>query len=59
MSEASTFLYFVRHAESRYVEGQERERGLTEQVIKMQERLPVCSTGSRFSCSILALTGER
>ncbi|MGE6666716.1 histidine phosphatase family protein [Paenibacillus xylanexedens] len=31
MNEASTFLYFVRHAESRYVEGQERERGLTEQ----------------------------
>lgn len=31
MSEASTVLYFVRHAESRYVEGQERERGLTEQ----------------------------
>jgi len=31
MSEASTVLYFVRHAESQYVEGQERERGLTEQ----------------------------
>lgn len=31
MSETSTVLYFVRHAESRYVEGQERERGLTEQ----------------------------
>lgn len=29
MSEANTVLYFVRHAESRYVEGQERERGLT------------------------------
>ncbi|WFR61621.1 histidine phosphatase family protein [Paenibacillus amylolyticus] len=31
MSEVSTFLYFVRHAESRYVAGQERVRGLTEQ----------------------------
>ncbi|RPK30549.1 histidine phosphatase family protein [Paenibacillus xylanexedens] len=31
MSEASTFLYFVRHAESQYIAGQERERGLTEQ----------------------------
>ncbi|MEK4435470.1 MULTISPECIES: histidine phosphatase family protein [Paenibacillus] len=31
MSEESrTILYFVRHAESAYVEGQERERGLTE-----------------------------
>ncbi|MDM5278137.1 histidine phosphatase family protein [Paenibacillus silvae] len=29
--EAHTRLYFVRHAESRYVEGRERERGLTEQ----------------------------
>lgn len=28
---AHTRLYFVRHAESRYVEGRERERGLTEQ----------------------------
>ncbi|NUU76537.1 histidine phosphatase family protein [Paenibacillus xylanilyticus] len=30
-NEATTVLYFVRHAESAYVEGQERERGLTEQ----------------------------
>nr|WP_154893479.1 histidine phosphatase family protein [Paenibacillus xylanexedens] len=28
--ESRTILYFVRHAESAYVEGQERERGLTE-----------------------------
>lgn len=30
-AEAYTSLYFVRHAESRFIEGQERERGLTEQ----------------------------
>ncbi|OPG99690.1 histidine phosphatase family protein [Chryseobacterium mucoviscidosis] len=30
-NEANTALYFVRHAESEYMEGQERERGLTEQ----------------------------
>lgn len=30
-NEAHTALYFVRHAESEYMEGQERERGLTEQ----------------------------
>ncbi|KOY17330.1 histidine phosphatase family protein [Paenibacillus xylanivorans] len=30
-NEANTALYFVRHAESEYIEGQERERGLTEQ----------------------------
>ncbi|MGF6355583.1 2,3-bisphosphoglycerate-dependent phosphoglycerate mutase [Paenibacillus sp. 4624] len=30
-AEACTSLYFVRHAESRFIEGQERERGLTEQ----------------------------
>ena len=29
--EAYTSLYFVRHAESRFIEGKERERGLTEQ----------------------------
>ncbi|MEO2203833.1 histidine phosphatase family protein [Paenibacillus pabuli] len=29
--EVRTTLYFVRHAESAYVEGQERERGLTDQ----------------------------
>ncbi|AWB45595.1 hypothetical protein DCC85_16275 [Paenibacillus sp. CAA11] len=27
----NTMLYFVRHAESEYIEGQERMRGLTEQ----------------------------
>ncbi|MCM3132228.1 histidine phosphatase family protein [Paenibacillus polysaccharolyticus] len=30
-AEAYTSLYFVRHVESRFIEGQERERGLTEQ----------------------------
>ncbi|WP_315795457.1 histidine phosphatase family protein [Paenibacillus sp. BIC5C1] len=30
-NEANTALYFVRHAESEYIEGQERERSLTEQ----------------------------
>ncbi|WP_408894787.1 histidine phosphatase family protein [Paenibacillus taichungensis] len=30
-NKANTALYFVRHAESEYIEGQERERSLTEQ----------------------------
>lgn len=30
-NEANTALYFIRHAQSEYMEGQERERGLTEQ----------------------------
>lgn len=57
MSEASTFLYFVRHAESRYVEGQERERGLTEQGHQDAGTVASLLQGSRFNCSIPALTG--
>ncbi|WP_240767985.1 hypothetical protein [Paenibacillus amylolyticus] len=59
MSEASTVLYFVRHAESRYVEGQERERGLTEQGHQDAGTVASLLHGEQIHCSILALTGER
>ncbi|CAI6038217.1 hypothetical protein PAECIP112173_00904 [Paenibacillus sp. JJ-100] len=38
-AEAHTSLYFVRHAESQFIEGQERERGLTDQGHRDAEKI--------------------
>ncbi|MFS0869512.1 histidine phosphatase family protein [Paenibacillus xylanilyticus] len=49
-NETTTVLYFVRHAESAYVEGQERERGLTEQGKRDAAAVAILLREERIQC---------
>ncbi|GAE08514.1 hypothetical protein [Paenibacillus sp. JCM 10914] len=50
-----TTLYFVRHADSPYVEGLERERGLSERGIVATEKVRVWLAGEGIDMMISSL----